>query len=133
MSETKCVLLVDDEEEVTAILQRRLHHRGYECLFANCGESALELLQQQSFDVVILDVKMPGMGGMATLGHVRQLYPQLPVILLSGHADMQAAVEAMQGGAFGYLMKPVDFDDLLFKIEDAAAQIRLEHFNVEMP
>ncbi|MEG2171825.1 MAG: response regulator [Desulfovibrionaceae bacterium] len=126
MSETKCVLLVDDEVEVTALLQRRLSHRGYECLFAYCGESALELMQKHVFDVVIMDVKMPGMGGMAALGQVRQHYPQVPVILLSGHADMQAAVEAMQGGAFGYLMKPVDFDELLFKIEDAATQTRLE-------
>lgn len=126
MSEKKHVLLVDDEEEITALLQRRLQRRGFDCMFAGSGEAALELVCQHSFDVIILDVKMPGMGGMATLGRVHQEFPHLPVILLSGHADMQAAVEAMQAGAFGYLMKPVDFDDLLFKIEDAATQTRLE-------
>lgn len=126
MSEAKHVLLVDDEEEVTALLQRRLHRRGYECTFAHSGEVALALLENLSFDVVIMDVKMPGMGGMAALTHIRNTYAQIPVILLSGHADMQAAVEAMQMGAFGYLMKPVDFDELLFKIEDAATQTLLE-------
>lgn len=126
MPEKKYVLLVDDEEEVTALLQRRLQKRGFDCLFANSGEAALELVRQHSFDVLIMDVKMPGMGGLVALGHLHQEFPHLPVILLSGHADMQAAVEAMQAGAFGYLMKPVDFDDLLFKIEDAATQTRLE-------
>lgn len=81
---------------------------------------------QHSFDVIVMDVKMPGMGGMAALGRIHQDFPKVPVILLSGHADMQAAVQAIQGGAFGYLMKPVDFDDLLFKIEDATTQTRLE-------
>lgn len=126
MPEKTHVLLVDDEEEVTALLQRRLQKRGFDCMFANCGEAALDLVRQHTFDVLIMDVKMPGMGGLTALGHVHHEFPQLPVILLSGHADMQAAVEAMQAGAFGYLMKPVDFDDLLFKIEDAATQARLE-------
>lgn len=126
MSEIKHVLLVDDETEVTALLHRRLGHRGYDCQCAHSGEEALDAIGKHNFDVIIMDVKMPGMGGMAALGQLRALHPQVPVILLSGHADMQAAVEAMQAGAFGYLMKPVDFDELLFKIEDAAAQTRLE-------
>lgn len=126
MTENKNLLLVDDEEEVTALLQRRLQRRGYSCLLAHTGEEALELLAQHSFAVIVMDVKMPGMGGMAALGHIHRDFPKVPVILLSGHADMQAAVEAMQAGAFGYLMKPVDFDDLLFKIEDATTQTRLE-------
>lgn len=126
MPESMQLLLVDDEAEVTALLHRRLTHRGYACLCAHSGEEALETLQTQSCAVIIMDVKMPGMGGIAALEQARILHPQVPVILLSGHADMQAAVEAMQAGAFGYLMKPVDFDELLFKIEDAAAQTRLE-------
>lgn len=127
MAKNTRVLLVDDEAEVTALLYRRLTHRGYNCLCAQSGEEALGHLQEHGCDIIIMDVKMPGMGGIAALGQVRELYPRVPVILLSGHADMQAAVEAMQAGAFGYLMKPVDFDELLFKIEDAAAGTRLEH------
>ncbi len=120
------LLLVDDEHDVTQLLRLRLTRRGYVCLAAESGEAALEMLAAEPVHVVIMDVKMPGMGGVAALAHMREGWPQIPVILLSGHADMQTAVTAMESGAFGYLMKPVDFEELLFKIEDASAQIRLE-------
>lgn len=123
------LLLVDDEQDVTQLLSMRLSRRGYVCTTAEDGETALEALSTETVHVVIMDVKMPGMGGVAALAHMRERWPQIPVILLSGHADMQTAVSAMQSGAFGYLMKPVDFEDLLFKIEDAAAQILLEEKN----
>ena len=73
-----------------------------------------------------MDVKMPVMDGLTALQHILKRWPSTQIILLSGHADMQIAVQAMDEGAFGYLMKPVDFDDLLFKIEDADTQMRLE-------
>ena len=75
--------------------------------------------------LVILDVKMPIMGGMEVLPHIVKRWPETRVIILSGHADMQLAVRAVSQGAFGYLMKPVDFDELLFKMEDAVADLRL--------
>lgn len=120
------LLLVDDEQDVTQLLCLRLTRRGYLCEVAHSGEEALQCLQNAGVHIVVMDVKMPGMGGMAALRNIRAAWPQTPVILLSGHADMQTAVAAMQDGAFGYLMKPVDFEELLFKIEDAAAQQRLE-------
>lgn len=120
------LLLVDDEQDVTQLLCLRLTRRGFVCFTAESGEAALEMLSSEPMHVVIMDVKMPGMGGVAALAHMREGWPQIPVILLSGHADMQTAVAAMESGAFGYLMKPVDFEELLFKIEDASAQVRLE-------
>ncbi len=120
------LLLVDDEQDVTQLLCLRLTRRGYVCFTAESGEAALEMLSAKPVHVVIMDVKMPGMGGVTALAHMRKDWPRIPVILLSGHADMQTAVTAMESGAFGYLMKPVDFEELLFKIEDASAQVRLE-------
>ena len=125
MEHTK-VLLVDDEADVTRILAKRLGRRGYECQTAANGQEAVNAMEQFVFDVIIMDVKMPVMDGMSALQKIHQHWPETQVILLSGHADMQLAVQAMSEGAFGYLMKPVDLDELLFKIEDAATQRRLE-------
>jgi two-component system, OmpR family, response regulator len=122
----KKVLLVDDESDVTRILSKRLERRGYECAAAANGQEALEAMQQYAYSVVIMDVKMPVMDGMSALQHIHSQWPATKVILLSGHADMQLAVQAMSDGAFGYLMKPVDLEELLFKIEDAATQFSLE-------
>ena len=122
----KKILLVDDEEEVTRILAKRLGRRGYECATAANGQLALYAMEDTAYHVVIMDVKMPVMDGMSALQKIHRLWPCTQVILLSGHADMQLAVQAMSEGAFGYLMKPVDLDELLFKIEDAATQCRLE-------
>ncbi len=126
MGKEKKILLVDDESEVTHLLTSRLNKRGYVAASVGNGEDALDYLQSNSVDVVVMDVKMPGMGGMAALEQMAASWQDMPIIMLSGHADMQTAVTAMQKGAFGYLMKPVDFDDLLYKIEDACAQANLE-------
>lgn len=83
-------------------------------------------MAQFAFGVIIMDVKMPVMDGMSALQIIHARWPKTQIILLSGHADMQLAVQAMSEGAFGYLMKPVDIDELLFKIEDAVTQARLE-------
>ena len=86
-------------------------------------------MEGEFFPIVIMDVKMPVLDGMGALQQITTRWPKTQIILLSGHADMQLAVQAMSQGAFGYLMKPVDFDELLFKIEDAATQTRLESDN----
>ena len=119
MADTR-ILLVDDEKEVTALLAKRLVRRGYQCDTAADGLQAVEAMREQPFPIVVMDVKI------AALKIIVEQWPTAQVILLSGHADMQLAVQAMSEGAFGYLMKPVDFDELLFKIEDAAMQSRLE-------
>ena len=124
--ETTKVLLVDDETDVTRILSKRLGRRGYECQTAANGQEAVDAMGAFPYGVVIMDVKMPVMDGMSALQIIHERWPKTQVILLSGHADMQLAVQAMSEGAFGYLMKPVDIDELLFKIEDAVTQVRLE-------
>lgn len=120
------ILLVDDEKEVTDILSKRLTRRGYVCRTAQNGQEALDSMGQQVSEIIVMDVKMPVMDGLETLHKILEVWPDSQVILLSGHADMTIAVQAMEEGAFGYLMKPVDFEDLLFKIEDATTQSRLE-------
>ena len=120
------ILLVDDEPDVTRILSKRLGRRGYECQAAANGQEAVDAMAQFVFGVIIMDVKMPVMDGMSALQIIHSRWPKTQIILLSGHADMQLAVQAMSEGAFGYLMKPVDIDELLFKIEDAVTQARLE-------
>ncbi|SKA96449.1 Response regulator receiver domain-containing protein [Paucidesulfovibrio gracilis DSM 16080] len=113
------LLLVDDEAEFLRTLSKRLHRRGLTAELAHSGESALENLRQHPADVVVLDVKMPGMSGIETLRTLKREHPLTEVILLTGHADLDAAVQGMELGAFDYLMKPMDIDELLFKIQDA--------------
>jgi len=120
------ILLVDDEPDVTRILSKRLGRRGYECQATANGQEAVDAMAQFAFGLIIMDVKMPVMDGMSALQIIHARWPKTQIILLSGHADMQLAVQAMSEGAFGYLMKPVDIDELLFKIEDAVTQVRLE-------
>lgn len=85
----------------------------------NSGEDALEFLGQNPTDVVILDVKMPGIDGIQTLREIKQQYPLVEVIMLTGHANVEVAIQGMEIGAFDYLMKPMAIDDLVYKIQDA--------------
>lgn len=122
----KEILLVDDETAVTEILSKRLTKRGFTCRTAENGKVALERLTASSCPIVVMDIKMPVMDGIEALEHILDRWPSTQVILLSGHADMQIAVQAMDRGAFGFMLKPVDFEELLFKIEDAQTQSNLE-------
>ena len=119
------ILIVDDEAEAGEILGLRLKRRGFIPAYMPGGREALDYLAKETPDVVILDVKMPGMDGLETLQHIRKDYPSLPVIILSGHADMQDAAKGMELGAFFYLLKPVNIEDLCHKIEDAHRQLAL--------
>ncbi len=113
------ILLVDDETEATELLSKRLTRRGCLCRCAHSGEEALEMLGKERADVVILDVKMPGMGGLSALEKIKGLYPEIEIIMLSGHADPDSAVNGLRLGAFGYVMKPPNFNELWHLIEDA--------------
>ena len=117
--ETFSVLLVDDEEEFLRTIIKRLSRRGIEAVGATRGEQALELMTESARDVVVLDVKMPGMDGLEVLKRIKTQWPNTEVIMLTGHASVEAAVEGLDRGAFDYLMKPADFEDLLYKLEDA--------------
>lgn len=117
--DTLSVLLVDDEVEFLETLEKRLKKRKLAVTVANNGEDALALLEQTPLDVVVLDVKMPGMGGLEVLRRIKASKPYVEVIMLTGHANVEMAIEGMELGAFDYLMKPMDIDELLYKLQDA--------------
>jgi len=112
-------LLVDDENEFRETLIKRLQKRKLNAFGAEDGAKALELLDQNPVDVVVLDVKMPGMDGIQTLREIKKRFPLIEVIMLTGHASMEVAIEGMEIGAFDYLMKPIDIDELVYKLQDA--------------
>jgi len=113
------VLLVDDEADFLDTLVKRMNKRNVSAHGVGSGEDAIAYLDRNEVDVVVLDVKMPGMDGIETLREVKKKFPLTEVIMLTGHASMEVAIEGMELGAFDYLMKPIDLDDLLYKIEDA--------------
>ena len=115
------VLFVDDEEELVDTVVERLGFRGIEAQGALSGAAALDLIAQQDFDVVVLDVKMPGLSGFDVLRALRQQRRDLAVVFLTGHGAEEDAQEGMRMGAFDYLMKPIDIDALI-KILQRAAQ-----------
>ena len=116
------MMLVDDEERFLSTTQKLLSRKGYEVATATSGAEALERLKSQSMHVVILDVKMPGMDGMETLKAIKSQYPLVEVIMLTGHATVESAVEGLKSGATDYLMKPTNLDDLIGKAEEAFAK-----------
>ena len=113
------VLLVDDERDFLEVLTRRLSKRDVNVDGVSSGEEALQYLQGRPIDVAVLDVRMPGMDGITVLREIKKLNPLIEVIMLTGHASLEVALEGMRSGAFDYLMKPAEIDELLYKIQDA--------------
>jgi len=113
------VLLVDDEREFLDTLIKRLQKRKLKVTGVGSGEEALRIMRETPPDVVVLDVRMEGMDGIQTLREIKKVSPLVEVIMLTGHANLEVAVEGMEVGAFDYLMKPMDIDELLYKLEDA--------------
>ena len=113
------VMLVDDEVEFLETLIKRMKKRNVDITGVKSGEEALLSLDQNQVDVVVLDVRMPGMDGIEALKEIKKRHPLIEVIMLTGHANMEVAVQGMELGAFDYLMKPMDIDELLYKVEDA--------------
>ena len=120
------LLLVDDEARFVETLSKRLASRGFDVEGALDGPQALEMLDARPFDVVLLDVWMPGMDGLEVLKAIRRLHPSVKVVLLSGNVSIDAAVEGMRLGAANYLLKPVEIDELLVKVEEAFEKKRIE-------
>jgi ActR/RegA family two-component response regulator len=112
------VLLIDDEERFVLNLAKLMRGRGFEVLTAFDGPSGIAAAEQ-GVDVVVLDVKMPGMGGIEALQRIKEASPETEVLMLTGHADVETGIEAMRAGALDYLMKPCDIDDLVAKIREA--------------
>ncbi len=119
MAEKFTVLIVDDEEDFRVTLVKRLQKRHLEVFGAESGSKALTLMEAMVFDVVVLDVKMPGMDGIETIKEMKKKNPLTEVILLTGHASLESGIEGMKLGAFDYVMKPVNIDELLEKIHQA--------------
>ena len=113
------LLLVDDESDFRDTLLKRMQRRHVDAHGVDGGQAALAWLETHPADVVILDVRMPGMDGIETLREIKRRHPLIEVIMLTGHASMDVAIEGMENGAFDYLMKPMDMDELLYKAEDA--------------
>ena len=113
------VLIVDDEEEFVQSLSERLTIRDFDVTTSLSGEDALKKLKGYNFDLVILDVAMPGMTGIETLRDIKRIKPLTEVIMLTGHATVEAAIEGMKLGALDFLMKPCETEELVTKINKA--------------
>ena len=117
---TTNILLVDDEEPFVETMTKRLTKKGLNVVGAYSGHEALSKLESNKLvDVVILDVKMPGMDGIEALQEIKKRFPLIEVIMLTGHATVESAIDGMKLGAYDYLMKPCDIDQLLAKIQEA--------------
>ena len=117
---TPLVMLVDDEAPFVETMAKRLKKRDLDVIAAFSGQEALETLaEHQNVDVVILDVKMPGMDGIETLKKMKAAYPLIEVVMLTAHATVESAIEGMRFGAFDYLMKPCDMEQLMGKVNEA--------------
>lgn len=120
--ESMKVLLVDDEEEFVHTLAERLQLRGIDALCATEGEEALERIEADPPQVVVLDVLMPGIGGLEVLKRIKGIHPEIQVILLTGRGSEKDGMEGTRLGAFDYLMKPLKIEDLIKKMREALGQ-----------
>jgi DNA-binding NtrC family response regulator len=113
------VMVVDDEQAFTEMLVLSLKEKGYDATAAFSGRECLEKLAGTHIDVVILDIKMPGMDGIETLKEIKKRHPIVQVIMLTGHGSIETSIAGMKLGAFDYLLKPAEFDILLEKVNSA--------------
>jgi len=113
------VLLVDDEENFLKMLSQRLETRGLKVDAVTSGQEGLEKIKGKNYNIVILDLIMPGVKGMDVLKNIKENYPDLPVIILTGQGSTQKAVEALKEGAMDYMEKPADIENLVQKIMEA--------------
>ena len=120
------VLLVDDEKDFVETLAQRLEVRGFDVKTCLSGDEALNLIQEHEFDVIVLDVLMPGKDGIDTLRDIKIMKPLMHVIMLTGHAMVETAIEGMKLGAYDFIIKPSETTDLLDKITKAH-KLKTEH------
>jgi two-component system OmpR family response regulator len=118
MSRAK-ILIVDDEIIFANNIGKLISKRGYEVKTVYNGDGALRAVEEDDFDVIILDLKMPGMDGLETLKRIKEKRAQVEVIILTGHGSMDSGIDGIQLGAFDFIMKPVRFDDLHERIRQA--------------
>ena len=125
MREKGRILVADDEESHRIMLRAVLQEEGYEVAEAADGPEAIRSVEQEPFDLILLDIRMPGMDGIEALMEVRKISPYVPVLMMTAYASVKTAVEALKAGAFEYLIKPLDIDELKILIEKA-----LEHYHL---
>lgn len=126
MQKKKKVLIVDDEADFSETLAKMFKRRDIDAVTADCCRMALERLMAGEFDVIIMDVSMPpGLDGIQCLAKVKEQWPNTEVIILTGHASVASGIEGMKGGAFDYCLKPIDFEELLEKIELACEKVQI--------
>jgi len=112
------VLLVDDEEELVTTLQERLSYRDVDADFSLNGASAIQKIRKKKFDVVVLDLKLPGISGIETMRVIKSEFPDVPIIMITGHGSLENG-EELPKGAYDYLPKPVNIDKLLEALKGA--------------
>ncbi len=123
-AKTRRILIVDDDPGQRSLLDSFLRSQGFETVLADSGERALEILRNEHFNLMISDVRMPGLSGLETLRRARQEHAVLPVLLVTAYADIREAVGAMRDGALNYLAKPIDLDELLATVQQATGLAR---------
>ncbi len=119
------IMLVDDEVPFVETMAKRLEKRSIKTIMAFSAEQGLEKLKtNQDLDVIILDIKMPGMDGIEALKKIKSVSPMIEVIMLTGHATIELAIDALKLGAYDFLMKPFDIEELVIKMDEAAKKKR---------
>ncbi|MFO7883185.1 MAG: response regulator [Desulfobacteraceae bacterium] len=119
MNNNNKILLIDDEVEFISTLAERLRLRGYAPKIAETGNDGITMLTNERFDIVVLDLMMPGLSGLDTLKQIKRIDSSLPVILLTGHGSTKDGLEGLRIGAYDYLMKPLDIKELMNKMTSA--------------
>ena len=120
------ILVVDDELFVRELLLEFLSSQGYEVSLADSGEKAVKLLQAQPADVILLDLKMPGIDGIETLKQIKEIDPNALAIIMTGYPTIESSIEALRHGAYDYVVKPFKLNELKFSIEKALQEHRLK-------
>jgi putative two-component system response regulator len=123
------LLVVDDEEYISDVICRWLEAAGYQCVVASDGISALKRAQMERFDVVVSDINMPGMSGLDLMSELRRRQPDIPVILATAVDDRDVAIDALKKGAYGYLIKPLQEDEIIINVANALERRRLERLD----
>lgn len=119
MAATPSILIIDDEEEMCWALEKALREERYTTISAQNGPDGLAAVAGQEIDLVLLDIRMPGVDGLTVLGQIQKLKPGLPVLIMTGYSSLPIALEAIQRGATGYLTKPISLPDLKAAVEKA--------------
>ncbi len=123
MSPTNKILIIDDELNLRRSLTLIMQRHGYQVASAGTGQEGLQLLEKEAYELVFLDIKLPDRSGMSILPEIRQRYPDLPVLILTAHATLETAIEAVRAGARDYLLKPIDPERILARAREVLAEV----------